>query len=52
MRDKIVKCKKCNSEMEMIDFGDDFEFLVCTKEHCEMMLTIQENEEYIWELDE
>ena len=44
-----MKCKKCNNDMEMLDFGEDFEYLLCTGIDCQMTLTIQEDGEDVWE---
>lgn len=44
-----MKCKKCGNEMQIVDFGEDFEYLICKGKNCYMTLTIQNKVEALWE---
>lgn len=44
-----TKCNKCNSDMQVLDYGEDFKYLVCKNEDCKMTLTVQVQGEDVWE---
>lgn len=44
-----LKCIKCNSDMQLLDYGEDFKYFACSSKECFMTLTKQKDYGDVWE---